>query len=92
MTDTSTWLASAQAQAAAWTDRTLHAVQAAWPYPPDSGVRMRDWVTLVAHVSHTRAEDHTQTADRLATYVHTYQERYQRTLTPAKLKESQTDG
>ena len=88
------WLDEAREHAASgWDDRVLAAVLDHWPYDPNpTGVRRADWVELVAHVSLRRDEDPIQTAERLALYVSTYRERYQKTLTPVQVKETQADA
>jgi len=45
------WIDDALAYADTWTDRTLEAVMARFPYPDQKRVRPSDWVALVAHVS-----------------------------------------
>lgn len=83
------WLNAARDYALTWTDHTLEAVLAAFPYDDRVGIRRADWVELVAHVSLTREEEPTAAAERLASYVAAYRERYQKTLTPVQVKETQ---
>lgn len=85
------WIEDAFQHAEEWTERTLEAVMAAFPYPPERSVRPMDWVALVSHVSLRRGEEPTETAERLALYVAAYRERYQKELSPVQVKETQ-DG
>lgn len=73
-----------------WPDPTLQAVDAHFPYPPERGVRMSDWIELVAHVSTHKEEDPIQCAERLALYCQTYAERYRKQPLPATVMRSQT--
>ena len=70
------WINQAEAVAASWPDRTLQAVMARFPYPPERNVRQADWAILVAHVSTRRDEDPILCAERLASYCHAWAERY----------------
>lgn len=85
------WIREAEDRAASWPDRTFQAVRAASPYDAENptGVRASDWMALVAHVSHRREEEPTETAHRLRSYVLAYRERYQKTLNPNQVKETQ---
>lgn len=84
------WIREAEGRAAEWPTSVLQGVLAAWPYGENPrGVRRSDWVVLVAHVSHRRDELPTMTAERLALYVSSYRERYQKTLSPNQVKETQ---
>ena len=83
------FLDRAAGQAQGWTDATLLAVLRQFPYPPDRGVRDRDWVELVAHVSLTRQEDPVACAQRLALYCHAYAERYSQPPLPETVRRSQ---
>ena len=84
------WLEAANAAACEWPERTLEAVAAHFPYPPERGVRAVDWVELVAHVSQANGEDPIQTAERLALYVQAYREAHQVSLTPTTLMKGMT--
>lgn len=83
------WIQDALDSADAWTEHTLEAVMARFPYPPERNVRPMDWVALVAHVSLRRGETPTDAAERLALYVKAYRERYQTTISPVQVKETQ---
>lgn len=69
-----------------WPDATLDAVVSLFPYPPERHIRMSDWVVLVALTSMKRAEDPISVAQRLASYVKSYRERFARTLPPTQLE------
>ncbi len=73
-----------------WDDYTLIQVSGRFPYPPGSGVRLQDWVKLVAHTSRTRPEDPIACADRLALYVTARAEQTNHHPTPSKIEETQT--
>lgn len=83
------WLDQARATAGAWPDETLGRVMAASPYGDTPAIRPLDWAELVAHVSLRKGEDPITTAERLAQYVAAYRERYQQTLSPVQVKETQ---
>ena len=83
------WIDAAFQVAEGWTDRTLEAVMASFPYQDQKRVRPSDWVALVAHVSSQREEEPTMAAERLASYVSAYRERYQKELTPVQVKGTQ---
>lgn len=83
------WLDQAADRAALWSDYTLHAVIQTFPYAPERGIRTTDWVELVSHISAAKEEDPIQTAERLAMYVKTYRERFQKELSPVQVKENQ---
>jgi len=59
-----------------WSDLELEAVVSRFPYPPERGVRLMDWVLLVAHVHQNTGETSETCAERLALYCRTYAERY----------------
>ncbi len=86
------WMDLAAAHAEGWAPQLLADVRATNPYLTlnPTGVRPQDWVELVAHVSSSKREDPLVTANRLATYVTAYRERYAATLGTTQVKESQT--
>lgn len=84
------FLEAASTYAEDWTDDVLMQVAGRFPYPARSGVRLQDWVRLVAHVSRTREEDPIAAAERLASYVTARAEQTQHHPTPKTIKENQS--
>lgn len=86
------WINEAEARANAWPDTLLAQLLALWPYPPDTKVRPDDWLILISHTAHRRQEGPLECAQRLASYVTTYAERYQVHPDPAAVLATQTSG
>lgn len=84
------FLEEAAKHAADWTDDTLVQVAGLFPYPARSGVRMEDWVKLVAHTARTRPEEPIAAAERLAKYVTARAEQTNHHPAPTTIKETQT--
>lgn len=85
------WLDEAQEFADAWAPPLLFSVQVCNPYlvANPNGVRVEDWVKLVAHVALRREEQPLATATRLALYVKAYRESYHRTLSLVAIRDAQ---
>lgn len=84
------FLEQAAREAEEWPDATFVAVVSQFPYPSHTGVRLQDWVRLVAHVSRTKPEDPIACAERLASYVTARAEQTNHHPTPRKIEENQT--
>lgn len=83
------WLDAARLVAEDWDEDTLARVANLFPYPERSGVRLQDWVKLVAHTSRARQEDPLGAAERLASYVTARAEQTNHHPTPSKIEETQ---
>lgn len=75
--------------AALWPEETLEDVVSFMPYPPERGVRMKDWVILVAHVANGHSEEPAVCAKRLALYATAYAERHTKLPSPATIQRTQ---
>lgn len=73
-----------------WPDDVFATVAGLFPYPKGTGVRLQDWVRLVAHVSRTRPEEPIAAAERLALYVTARAEQTNHHPAPKKIEETQT--
>lgn len=67
------WLDQARDAADAWDDLTLAQVAGLFPYSKDRGVRLMDWIELVAHIAGAQESDPVETAQRLADFAQTVQ-------------------
>lgn len=83
------FLEAAAVTAEEWPDDTFTQVVGSFPYPQGTGVRMQDWVKLVAHVSRTKPEDPIAAAHRLAHYVTARAEQTNHHPAPQKIEETQ---
>jgi hypothetical protein len=74
------FLADLVAAGLGWTEGTMEAVMAAYPYPEESPIAMRSWVATVAGSAARWPEDPRTCAERLADYARAWAERYQTDL------------